>query len=106
MTAKAGDCGPRRMLTKDLYGPRENWAAISPARQATNASCPVLIFHGRDDSVVPFEQGQRMADALRDAGKTYEFVPYDKQDHNETNQADRVDMIKHALAFLAKYNPA
>ena len=91
---------------KDLYGPRENWAAISPARQATNASCPVLIFHGRDDSVVPFEQGQRMADALRDAGKTYEFVPYDKQDHNETNQADRVDMIKHALAFLAKYNPA
>ena len=90
---------------KDLYGPRENWAAISPARQAAQACCPVLIFHGRDDSVVPFSQGQRMADALRDAGKTYEFVPYDKQDHNETNQANRVDMIKRTLDFLAKYNP-
>ncbi len=96
---------PEVSYWKDLYGPRENWAAISPARQAANAYCPILIFHGRDDSIVPFEQGQGMADALRGAGKTYEFVPYDKQDHNETNQADRVDMIKRTLDFLAKYNP-
>lgn len=91
---------------KDLYGPRENWDAISPARQAANADCPVLIFHGKDDTSVPFEQGQRMADALQAAAKTYEFVPYEKQDHNETNQVDRVDMIRRTLDFLAKYNPA
>ncbi|MDV6330044.1 alpha/beta hydrolase family protein [Asticcacaulis sp. 201] len=97
---------PEVSYWKDLYGPRDSWAAISPARQAANAYCPVLIFHGRDDSIVPFEQGQRMANALRDAGKTYEFVPYERQDHNESNQADRVDMIKRSLDFLAKYNPA
>lgn len=96
---------PEVSYWKDLYGPQETWGAISPARQAANACCPVLIFHGRDDTRVPFDQGQRMADALRDAGKTYEFVPYDKQDHDETNQADRVDMIKRTLDFLAKYNP-
>jgi len=28
------------------------------------------------------------------------------QDHNETSQAARVDMIKQSFAFLAKYNPA
>ena len=96
---------PEVRYWKDLYGPRENWDAISPARRAANASCPVLIFHGRDDTVVPFDQGQRVADALRGAGKTCEFVPYDKQDHNETNQANRVDMMKRSLDFLAKYNP-
>ena len=96
---------PEVSYWKDLYGPQANWNAISPARQAARASCPVLIFHGRDDSIVPFDQGQRMADALQSAGKTCEFVPYDKQDHNETNQANRVDMIKRSLDFLAKYNP-
>jgi fermentation-respiration switch protein FrsA (DUF1100 family) len=39
---------------------------------------PLLIFHGRRDSVVPFEHGRQLAGAARDA----KFVAYDA-DHND-----------------------
>ncbi|MEJ0066531.1 MAG: prolyl oligopeptidase family serine peptidase [Caulobacteraceae bacterium] len=49
-------------------------AAISPADHADKVSTPILIIHGKDDTVVPFEQSQMMADALTKAGKPYDFV--------------------------------
>ena len=56
-------------------------AAISPAKLADQADIPVLLIHGKDDTVVRYDQSQTMADALKKAGKPYQFVTLDGEDH-------------------------
>src|SRR5690606_14537839 len=63
----------RRSLLEEL-GPRSGFDAISPRRQAARADAPILLIHGRDDTVVPFDQSDNMAHALRAAGKPYKLV--------------------------------
>ena len=91
---------------KDFLGDQARWDAASPAKQAAQAYCPILLIHGTDDTVVPIDQSRRMEAALKAAGKPVEFVTYKGQDHWETVSSSRVDMMKAALNFLAKYNPA
>lgn len=91
---------------KQFTGDPKSWESISPARQAANASCPILLIHGTDDTVVPIEQSRRMESALKKAVKPVEFVTYKGQDHWETVGSARIEMMKAAMAFLSKYNPA
>ena len=91
---------------KQFMGPASGWDDVSPAKQAAKASCPVLLIHGTDDTVVPIGQSRRMESALKSAGKTVEFVTYAGQDHWETVGSSAIAMMKAALTFLAKYNPA
>ena len=81
-------------------------AAISPAAQAAKVSIPILIIHGKDDSVVPFEQSQIMADALKKAGKPYDFVVLNHEDHWLSSSDTRLQMLQATMDFLAKNNPA
>jgi dipeptidyl aminopeptidase/acylaminoacyl peptidase len=55
---------------------------------------------------VPIDQSRRMESALKRAGKPVEFVTYKGQDHWETVGSARIEMMKAALAFLDKHNPA
>ena len=49
---------------------REALAAASPHLHAEAVAAPVLLLHGRRDTVVPPGQSRMMAAALRKAGKT------------------------------------
>ncbi|MBW8880083.1 MAG: S9 family peptidase [Asticcacaulis sp.] len=91
---------------KRFMGDPATYDQISPAHQAEKASCPVLLLHGEDDVVVPIDQSKRMEKALKAAGKPVEFVTYKGQDHWETVGSARIEMMKQALTFLDKYNPA
>jgi len=91
---------------KQFMGDPATYDEISPAKQAARASCPVLLIHGTDDTVVPIDQSRRMESALKRAGKPVEFVTYKGQDHWETVGSARIEMMKAALAFLDKHNPA
>ncbi|MGN6423852.1 MAG: alpha/beta hydrolase family protein [Asticcacaulis sp.] len=97
---------PAIVAWRQVLGDKSGWDAISPASQAAKASCPILLMHGTDDTVVPIHQSQRMESALKAAGKPVEFVTYKGQDHWETIGSARIEMMKTALAFLQKYNPA
>lgn len=46
--------------------------------------CPVLVFHGTADRLVPIEMGRRVAEAARDGGATVELVMIEGAGHNET----------------------
>ena len=91
---------------KTEFGDPKTYDDISPAKQAAKASCPVLMIHGTDDSVVPIDQSQRMERALKAAGKDVQLITYRGQDHWETLGAPRVAMFAEAMAFIQKYNPA
>jgi len=79
--------------------------AISPIEHIDAVTAPVLLIHGRDDTVVPFEQSQVMADALKHAGKTVEFVTLKGEDHWLSRSATRFQMLQATVAFLKANNP-
>lgn len=78
---------------------------ISPAAHADNVEAPVLLIHGKDDTVVPYAESQKMAAALKAAGKPYEFVTLDGEDHWLSRSQTRLQMLTAAVAFIEKYNP-
>jgi dipeptidyl aminopeptidase/acylaminoacyl peptidase len=80
-------------------------AAISPAKLADKVEIPVLLVHGKDDTVVPYVQSTIMADALKKAGKPVELVTLPGEDHNLSRGATRLQMLEALVAFLEKNNP-
>ena len=77
----------------------------SPARLAARADAPMLLIHGRDDTVVPIEQSRVMAQALRRAGKPVEMVELDGEDHWLSRSETRQRMLGETLRFLEAHNP-
>ena len=90
----------------EALGDRSKFAEVSPRRHAGNADAPILLIHGKDDTVVAFDQSARMADALKGAGKPYEFVTLVEEDHWLSKAATRKQMLEEAMRFVQKYNPA
>jgi len=46
----------------------------SPVYRASEMKCPVMIIHGVNDDVVPYSQSVKMADALNESGKQFQFI--------------------------------
>lgn len=80
-------------------------ATLSPRERAGETTVPILLIHGRDDTVVPFKQSNLMAKALKRAGKTVEFIKLDGEDHWLSRNDTRLQMLESTVAFLRKYNP-
>jgi dipeptidyl aminopeptidase/acylaminoacyl peptidase len=66
---------------------------------------PILLIHGRLDSVVPYEQSVLMEAALKKANKAVEFVTLDGEDHWLSRDATRQQMLETTVTFLEKNNP-
>jgi len=89
-----------------VSGPRDPaLAAISPLARAAAVEAPVLLIHGRDDTVVPFEQSKIMANALRRASRPVELVTLRDEDHWLSRGETRLQMLQASIAFLEKHNP-
>jgi dipeptidyl aminopeptidase/acylaminoacyl peptidase len=95
----------RRSLEEEL-GPKSGFDAISPRKLAGRADAPILLIHGKDDTVVPFDQSERMADALKGAGKPHQLVVLKGEDHWLSRAETRLQMLESAVAFVQKHNPA
>jgi dipeptidyl aminopeptidase/acylaminoacyl peptidase len=80
--------------------------AVSPINLAAQFSTPVLIVHGKKDLRVPVSQSRKMADRLKAAGKTVEYIEQPEGDHHFSREADRKQFLEASEAFLRKYNPA
>jgi dipeptidyl aminopeptidase/acylaminoacyl peptidase len=79
--------------------------AISPARHADQAAIPVLLIHGQDDTVVPYEQSKIMAGALKRAGKPVQFVTLKGEDHWLSRSETRLQMLTAMMTFIETHNP-
>ncbi|MXP24773.1 prolyl oligopeptidase family serine peptidase [Altererythrobacter indicus] len=102
------ESGNSKVLRNNLQrslGPKDAYRDISPRRFAQNADAPILLMHGRDDTVVPYVQSSKMADALKDAHKPYEFIELKGEDHWLSRAETRKQMLTDAIAFVKKNNP-
>jgi dipeptidyl aminopeptidase/acylaminoacyl peptidase len=80
-------------------------AELSPLQQAAKADIPILMVHGKDDTVVPLEQSRLMAEALQKAGKPVELIVQKGGDHWLSRGDTRLEMLTATMAFLEKHNP-
>lgn len=78
---------------------------ISPAKHAADVTIPVMLIHGKDDTVVDIEQSRVMAAALTAAGKPVELVTLAGEDHWLSRPDTRVKTMVEAVKFLKRCNP-
>lgn len=78
---------------------------ISPAFHADKVQIPILLIHGKDDTVVPYYQSLAMQRALRAAGKSVDLVTLTGEDHWLSRGETRQQMLTSLVAFLEKNNP-
>jgi dipeptidyl aminopeptidase/acylaminoacyl peptidase len=78
---------------------------LSPVQHIDNVTIPILLIHGDNDPVVPLKQSQLMANALKKAGKPYEFVKLKGEDHWLSRTETRVQMLQATVKFLETNNP-
>jgi dipeptidyl aminopeptidase/acylaminoacyl peptidase len=78
---------------------------ISPIKHLDKVNVPVLLVHGKDDTVVPYEQSEIMLKALTKANKKVELVTMKKEDHWLSRGETRLLMLQSSIAFLKANNP-
>jgi dipeptidyl aminopeptidase/acylaminoacyl peptidase len=78
---------------------------ISPIKHIDRVSVPVLLIHGKDDTVVAYEQSEFMLKALQKANKPVELVTLKKEDHWLSRSETRLLMLQSSIAFLKANNP-
>lgn len=80
--------------------------SVSPLRQVARLQVPVLLLHGDADRRVLYKQSSLYADALRKAGKTFEFYTHEDEGHGFSSAKNMKDWLDRLESFLDKYNPA
>lgn len=76
---------------------------VSPSKTADRAGAPILLIHGRDDTVVPFSHSLKMHDALKAAGKPVELVELKGEDHWLSRSSTRTAMLAKSLEFIDRH---
>lgn len=114
---KYGDCN---LLTswaecdrsghEDLYRmmghPADNLAAYragSPIWKVADIQSPLLIFHGLQDPYVPPNQSEELVQALKHAGKTFEYRTYPDEGHGILLRRNQLDFYARMERFLDWY---
>ncbi len=103
---ESADSRMQERSLREQLGDSANWKAISPRDNAARADAPILLIHGRDDTVVAFEQSYKMADALDDAGKPHQLIELNGEDHWLSLPETRKRMLEETMAFVQQHNPA
>jgi len=91
---------------RQFGGEEFDWEAldeISPINFADRFQAPVLLIHGKKDTVVPIDQSKAMQKALRKAGKDVELIEYKGEDHWLSYNASRMAALR-ALATFVEEN--
>jgi len=91
------------MLIGNRRDDRQQLEAVSPAYQAAGTKAPFLLIHGELDTVVPIRQSERMASALKAAGKPVRFVRLPGEDHWLSDAPTRMRMLEELETFLAEH---
>jgi len=82
-----------------------NLADISPINYVDQFKAPILLLHGKHDTVVDIEQSKIMYTALKKAKKDVRYVQLKGEDHWLTTSATRLELLQAIDEFLGVHNP-
>ena len=86
-----------------LIGPYPEAKAIyrerSPIHFTDRLSCPIILFQGLEDRVVPPNQSEMMADAVRKKGIKVKYVAFEGEQHGFRKAENIIRSLEEELAF-------
>jgi dipeptidyl aminopeptidase/acylaminoacyl peptidase len=89
-----------------LVGPypeaREVYRARSPRYAADRLSCPLILFQGLEDQVVPPEQSALMADAVRAKGLPVACLTFEGEQHGFRRAGTVIACLQAELYFYGR----
>jgi dipeptidyl aminopeptidase/acylaminoacyl peptidase len=81
----------------------EMMRANSPRFHADKVKAPVLFIHGVNDRRVPIVHAESMRDALKTAGKPYEWLVFPDEGHGFNKESSRAEYYRKMESFLAQH---
>jgi len=88
---------------ESLIGPypaaRDVYVARSPIHFTDRLACPIILFQGLDDKVVPPNQSAMMADAVRQKGLKVKYVTFAGEQHGFRQAENIIRALEEELAF-------
>lgn len=100
------DQGRRHMLP-ELVGDTDKdvamLSAASPLAQAKHIKAPLLLAFGEADRRVPLAHGERLRQALTEAGHPPEWVTYANEGHSWRQVSTQVDFARRVERFLGEH---
>ena len=98
------ETGQARMGGSPFQFP-ERYLSQSAFFHLDKVETPVLILHGENDLTILFGEGEMMFYALRQLGKTAEFVSYANGDHSLSrhSRTDAIDANRRILEWFGRY---
>jgi dipeptidyl aminopeptidase/acylaminoacyl peptidase len=78
---------------KDIYRAR------SPIHFTDRLSCPIILFQGLEDKVVPPNQSEMMAEAVRKKGIKVKYVTFEGEQHGFRKAENIIRSLEEELAF-------
>jgi dipeptidyl aminopeptidase/acylaminoacyl peptidase len=89
-----------------LIGPwpeaRERYAERSPVHHTERLSCPLIVFQGLEDAVVPPSQAERMVAALRAKGLPHAYLAFEGEQHGFRKAETIIRCQQAELSFYAQ----
>lgn len=86
-----------------LIGPwpaaRDVYKARSPIHFTDRLSCPIILFQGLEDKVVPPNQSEMMAEAARKKGLKVKYVTFAGEQHGFRKAENIIRSLEEELAF-------
>ena len=86
-----------------LIGPypeaKETYIARSPIHFTDRLSCPIILFQGLEDKVVPPNQSEMMAEAVRKKGLKVKYVAFEGEQHGFRKAENIIRSLEEELAF-------
>ncbi|MGB5492699.1 MAG: alpha/beta fold hydrolase [Woeseiaceae bacterium] len=82
---------------------KDTLKSLSPAFHADAFTAPVLLLHGKKDTVVPIEQSKIMNKALKKAGKDVTFIQLKGEDHWLSQPDTRLETLRAIAAFIDEH---
>ena len=81
---------------------RDRYRARSPIHFTDRLSCPLILFQGLEDKVVPPNQAELMVDALRAKGLPVAYVPFEGEQHGFRRSENIRYSLEAELYFYAR----
>jgi dipeptidyl aminopeptidase/acylaminoacyl peptidase len=74
----------------------------SPIRFVSAVRCPLIVFQGLEDKVVPPEVSREISGALEHQGLDYDYIEYPGEGHGFRSSSTNIDALERETAFFRR----
>ncbi|PON45873.1 Peptidase S9, prolyl oligopeptidase, catalytic domain containing protein [Parasponia andersonii] len=86
----------------NLVGSEKDCFERSPINSVDKFSCPIILFQGRDDKVVPPDQARKIHQALKEKGLPVALVEYEGEQHGFRKAGNIKFTLEQEMVFFAR----